>query len=167
MRFRGVYVATMCGRDKDRATGVSSLANEEPLVVVKVGIDTVGEVVGEDGGDGHSGVVREGEASLCRGGRGSVRQRTFGAEDGYIGRSPGACSHRGSEVFASGGGDEDIVRVDGDILVERGEKESVEDFLGNLGRSGRHGRWGETIEPVSFYNVRRPGFLRGMFGWLL
>ena len=33
------------GGDKDRATGVSALANEEPLVVVKAGVDIVGEVI--------------------------------------------------------------------------------------------------------------------------
>ena len=50
----------MCGGDKDRATGVSSLTNEEPLVVVKACVDIVWEVVGEDCGDSRYSVVREG-----------------------------------------------------------------------------------------------------------
>jgi hypothetical protein len=129
---------------------MSSLANEEPLVVVKACIDIVWEVIGEDCGDGRYSVVREGETSLCRGRRGSVRQRTFGVEDGYIGHDRGIGSHRGSEVFASRGSDEDVVGVNGNVLVERGKEESIEDFLGDLGRSGRHGRWSETIEPISF-----------------
>ena len=156
----------MCGGDKDRATGVSSLTNEEPLVIVKACVDIVWKVIREDGGDSRYGVVGKGEASLCRGGRGSVRQRAFGTEDGDIGCGWGTRGHGGSKVFASGGSDEDVVGVDGNILMERGEEESVEDFLGDLGRSGRHGRWDETIELVSFYDVRRPGFLRGIFGWL-
>ena len=129
----------MCGGDKDRATGVSSLTNEEPLVVVKACVDIMWEVIGEDCGDSRYGVVREGEASLCCGGCGSVRQRAFGAEDGHIGRDWGIGGHRGSEVFTSGGSDEDIVGVDGNVLVERGEEEGIEDFLGDSGRSGRHG----------------------------
>ena len=138
MWFCRANIAAMRGGDKDRATWVSSLANEEPLVVVKASIDVMGEIIGEDCSDSRSGVVREGEASLCCGGCGSIRQRTLGAEDGYVGCGWGICGHRGSEVFSSGGGDKDIVGVDGDILVERGEKERVENFLSDLRRSGRH-----------------------------
>ena len=129
----------MRGGDKDRATRVSSLTNKEPLVVVKACVDIVGKVVREDGGDSRYGVVGKGEASLRRGGRGSVRQGTFSTEDGYIGCGWGPRGHRGSEVFASRGSDKDIVGVDGDILVKRGKEESVEDFLGYAGRRGRHG----------------------------
>ena len=128
----------MRGGDKDRATGVSSLADEEPLVVVKACVDVVWEVVREDRSDSRDGVVREGETPLCHGRCGSVCQRTFGAEDGYIGCGWGICGHRGSEVFASGRSDEDVVRVYGDVLVEWGEEEGVENLLSDLGGSGRH-----------------------------
>ena len=138
MQLRGAYVAMMCGGDENHATGVSSLANKEPLVVVEACVDVVREVIREDHGDSCGGVIRKGEASLRRGGYGSVRKRTFSAEDGYIGRDWGICGHWGSEVFSSWGGDEDVVRVDGNVFMERGEEESVEDFLSDLGRSGRH-----------------------------
>ena len=72
MRFCGAYIATMRGWDKDRTTRVSSLANEEPLVVVEAGVDIVREIVGKDCGDSCDGVIREGETSLCCGGCGSV-----------------------------------------------------------------------------------------------
>ena len=130
----------MCRGNKDRATRVSSLTNEEPLVVVKSCIDVVWEIIGEDGGDGRYSVVREREASLCRGGRGSIRQGMSGAEDGYIGCSRGIGSYRGSEILASGRSNEDVVGIDGNVLVERGKEEGVEDFLSDLGRSRRH-RW--------------------------
>ena len=45
MRFSGTYVAAMSGWNEDRATRMSSLANEEPLVVVKAGVDIVWEVI--------------------------------------------------------------------------------------------------------------------------
>ena len=45
MWFCGAYIAAVGRWDKDRATGMPSLANEEPLVVVKVGIDIMGEVI--------------------------------------------------------------------------------------------------------------------------
>ena len=74
MQFHRAYIATVCGGDKDRATGVSSLADEEPLVVVKACIDVMGEVVREDGGDSRDSVVGKGKASLRRGGyRGTVK----------------------------------------------------------------------------------------------
>jgi hypothetical protein len=128
----------MCGGDENRAIGVSSLANEEPLVIVEARVDVVREVIREDRGDSRDGVVRKGEASLCRGGCGSIRKRTFGAEDGYIRRGWGICGHRRSKVFTSRGGDKDVVGVNGDILVEWSKEESIEDFLSDLGGSGRH-----------------------------
>ena len=137
MRFRGAYIAAMRGRDKDRTTGMSSLTNEEPLVVVKARVDVVREVIREDRSDGCSGMVRERETSLRGGGCGSVRQRTSGAEDGYRGCGWGVCG-RGSKVFTAWGGDKDVVGVNSNVLVKWGEEESVEDFLGDLGRSGRH-----------------------------
>jgi hypothetical protein len=130
----------MRGGDKDRVTGVSSLANEEPLVVVEARVDVMREIIREDRGDSRDGMVGNGETPLCRGGCGSIRERTSGAEDGYISRSGGVCGHWGSKVFTSWGGDKDVVGVDGDILVEWSEEESVEDFLSDLGGSGRHCR---------------------------
>ena len=125
--------------NEDRATGVSSLANEEPLVVVKAGIDIVGEVVGEDCSYGRDGMVRERETALRTGRCGGVRQRSSGIEDGYISSNWGVCGHRGSEVFTSRGGYKDVVGVDSDVLVEWGKEEGVEDFLGNSRGCGRHG----------------------------
>ena len=141
MRFRRAYIAAMCRGDKDRAAGMSSLANEEPSMVVKACVDVVRKIVREDCGDSRDSVIREGEAALCGGGRGSIRQWTSGTKDGYIGCGWGVCGHRGSEVFAPRRSDKDVVGVNGDVLVERGEKESVEYFLGYAGRSGRHGEW--------------------------
>ena len=129
----------MCRGDKDRAAGMSSLANEEPLVVVKARVDVMRKIVREDCGDSRNSVTREGEAALRGGRRGSIRQWTSGTKDGYIGCGWGVCGHRGSEVFAPRRSDKDVVGVNGNILVERGKKEGVEDFLGDLGRSGRHG----------------------------
>ena len=51
MWFRGAYIVVMGGRDKDRATGMSSLANEEPLMVVEAGVDIMGKVIRKDCGD--------------------------------------------------------------------------------------------------------------------
>ena len=81
MWFRWSYVAAMCGGDKDRATGVSSLANEEPLVVVKARVDIVWEVIRENGGDGCDGMVWKGEAPLCCGGNWCVREGLSHTED--------------------------------------------------------------------------------------
>ena len=139
MRLHRAHIAAMCRGDKDRTTGVSSLTNEEPLVVVKSGINVVGEVVGEDRGYGRDGVVRERETALRAGGCGSVHQWLSGVEDGYIGRGWGVCGHRGSKVFTVWGSDKDVVGVDGDVLMEWSKEESIEDFLGDLRGSGRHG----------------------------
>ena len=114
------------------------MANEEPLVVVETRVDIVWEVVREDGGDSRGSVVWKGKAALHRGGCRSVHEGSFGAEDRDVGRDRRIGSHWGSEVFASRGGNEDIVGVNSDVLVKRGKEESVEDFLGDLGRSGRH-----------------------------
>ena len=131
----------MCGGNEDRATRVSSSANEEPLVIVETSIDVVGKVVREDSGDSRDRVVRKGEAALRRGGHRGVYEGSSGAENGDVGCDWGLGGRRRSEIFSSGGGDEDIVGVDGNVLVERGEKKGVEDFLGDLGRSGRHRWW--------------------------
>ena len=130
----------MRGWDKDRATRVSSLANEEPLVVVEASVNVMGKVVRKDCGDSRDSVIREGEAPLRRGGCGSVFKGTSGIEDRDVGCTRIIRGHRSPEVLATGGSDEDVVGVNGNILVEWGEEESVEDFLGDLGRSERHGR---------------------------
>ena len=156
----------MHGGDEDRAARVSSLTNEEPLVVVKACVNIMREVIREDCGDGRGSVVREGETSLRHGRCGSVLERTFGGENGDVSRHWGSGVHRGSEVFALRGGDENIVGIDGNVFVKRGKKESVEDLLGDLGGSGRHRRLREgDWSGQSLYKVLRPGFLRGMFGW--
>ena len=128
----------MGGRNKDRATRVSSLANEEPLVVVEAGIDIVGEVVGEDHGDGRGGMVREGETPLCRSRYRSVYKGALGAENRDVGCDRGIGGHWGLKVFLSRGSDKHVVGVYSNVFMEWSEEKSVEDFLGDLGRSGRH-----------------------------
>ena len=118
------------------------MTNEEPLVVVKACVDIMWEVIREDSGNGRRGVVWKGKTALCCGGRGSVLERAFGAENRDVSCGWSCGGHRRSEVFATGRGDEDVVGVNGDILVEWGEEEGVEDFLSDLGRSGRHRWWG-------------------------
>ena len=128
----------MRGGDEDRVTGVSSLTNEEPLVVMKAGVDIVREVVQKNCGDSCGSVVRKGEAPLRRGRCGSVHERVLSTKNRDISRDWGSGVHRGPEVFVSRGGDENIIGVDGNVFVKRGEEEGVEDFLGDLGGSGRH-----------------------------
>ena len=125
-------------RDENRATGVSSLSDEEPPVVMKMCIDVVREVVRKDHGDSCGCVVGKGKAPLCRGRCGSVHERSLGVENRDISCYRGGGVHRGSKVLTAGRGDEDVVGVDGDVFVKRGKKESVEEFLGDLGGSGRH-----------------------------
>ena len=134
----------MCGGDEDCSMGMSSLTNEEPLVVMEVNVDVVREVIRKDRGDSRGSVVRKGEASLCCSGRGSVRERSLGAEDGDMSNGWKGGVHRGSKVFTSMGSNENIVGVNGNVLMKRGEEEGVEDFLGDLGGSGRRSqqRWG-------------------------
>ena len=67
MRFGGLDVAAMRRQDEDCVTGVSSLANEEPLGVMESGVNVVWDVVGQDRHDGGNGVVREGKTALCCG----------------------------------------------------------------------------------------------------
>ena len=129
----------MRGRDEDCVMGVSSLANKEPLMVVEVRVDVVREVIRKDGGDGRGGVVRKGEASLCRGGCRSFLEGSFSAEDRNVSRDRCGRGHRGSEVLASRGGDEYVVGINGDVFVKRGEEEGIGDFLSDSRRSGRHG----------------------------
>ena len=138
MWLRRAYIAAMCGGDKDRTTGVSSLANEEPLVVVKAGIDIVGEVIREDCGNGRDGMIGKGETPLRRSRCRGVCKGVSSAEDGDVGCDRGIGGCQGSEVFATRRSDKHVVGVDGDVFMKRGKEESVEDFLGDLGRSGRH-----------------------------
>ena len=109
-------------------------------MIVETRIDVVREVIREDRGDCRDGVIRKGETPLCRSGCGSVHKRTFSTEDGYISRGWGICGHWGSKVFTLQGGDKDVIRVNGDVLMEQSKEESVEDFLSDLGGSGRHRR---------------------------
>ena len=139
----------MRGGDEDCAAGMSSLTNEEPLVVMEACVDIVWEVVREDCGDSRGGMIRKGETPLCRRGCGSVCKGSFSAEHRDVSGDWGSGVHRGSKVFASRGGDKNVVGVYGNVFVERGEEESVEDFLGDLGRSGRHRRWGIMITIAS------------------
>ena len=139
-RFCGTHVVTVHGGDEDRATRVLSLADKEPVMVVKACVDIMWEVVQEDCGYGRDSVVGKGEAALRGGGSGSIHERAFGTEYGDIGCDWGSGGHRGLEVLTSRGGDEHVVRIDGDVFVKWGKEKSVEDFLGYAGRCGRHGR---------------------------
>ena len=116
-----MHIAAMHGGNEDRAMRVSSLTNEEPLMVVKACVDIMWEVVQEDRSYGCDGVVGKGEAPLCCGGSGSVHERAFGAENGDVSHDWGSSGHRGSEVLVSRGGDENVVGVDGDVLVKWGK----------------------------------------------
>ena len=100
---------------------MSSLANEEPLVIMKACVNVVWEVIGEDCCYGSSSMVGDGKAPLCHGGDQHVSEQSFGSEDGDVGCDRGVSSHQGSEVFSSRGGDKDIVRVNSDIFMEWGE----------------------------------------------
>ena len=84
MWFCGAHVAAMCGGDKDRATGVASLTNEEPLMVMESSIDIVWKVVREDGSYGCNSVVGKGKAPLRRGGSRSIHEGAFGTENGDV-----------------------------------------------------------------------------------
>ena len=150
MRFCKTHVATMCGGNEDRATGVSPLTNEEPLMVMKAGVDIVREVIRKDCGNSRGSMVRKGETPLRRGGCGSVCERAFSAKDRDISRDWGIGVHWGSEVLASGRGDKNIIRVDGNVFMKRGEEESVKDLLGYLRGSGRHRRWERSVGVVPF-----------------
>ena len=90
-------------------------------MVVEASVDIMWEVVRKDCGDSRGGVIREGEAPLRRGGCRSVCEGALGAEDRDVSCDWGVGGHRGSEVFTAGRGDEDVVGVDGDVLVEWGE----------------------------------------------
>ena len=83
-------------------------------------------------------MIRKWETSLGRGGSGSVLKRVSSVENGDIGHNWSSGGHRGSEVFTSGRGDEDIVGVDGNVLMKWGEEEGVEDLLSYVGGSRRH-----------------------------
>ena len=138
MWFYRARVAAMCGGDEDCAAGVSSLTDEEPLVVVKARINIMQEVVREDGGDSCDSVVWEGEASLHCSGGGSVHERATSVEDRDVSHDWGSGIHWGSEVLVLWGGNENVVGVNSNVLVKQGKKKGVEDFLGYPRGSGRH-----------------------------
>ena len=68
MWFGRAYIASVRGGDKDCVMGVSSLANEEPLVVVKSGVNVMGEIIRQNGCDGGNCMIRDWKTSLCCGG---------------------------------------------------------------------------------------------------
>ena len=55
------------------------MANEEPLVVVKPGINIMQKVVRKDGHNGSDGMVGKGKAPLCRGRYRGIRERSSGS----------------------------------------------------------------------------------------
>ena len=136
--LRRTHIAAMHGGNEDHATRVSPLTDEEPLIGVESGIDIVWEVVGKDRGYGRNSMIGEGETPLCCSGSGSVHERAFGTENRDVSCYGGISGHWGSEILTSRGGDENVIGVYSDILMEWGEEEGVEDFLSDLGRSGRH-----------------------------
>ena len=69
------------------------MTNEEPLVVVKAGVNIVWEVVQKNRGYGSNSMVGEGKASLRCGGGGKVHKRAFGAENGDVCRYGRICSY--------------------------------------------------------------------------
>ena len=87
-------IASMRGGGKDSTTRVSSLSNKEPLVGVKVGIDIVREIVGEDHGYGSDSVIREGEASLRCGGDRSAIKGSSCTQNGDVSCDGGVGCHR-------------------------------------------------------------------------
>ena len=144
-----LHIASMWRGDKDGTMRVSSLSYKEPLIGVESGIDIMQEVVGKDCRDGGDSVIQKRENSLRRSGDWFGRKGTSGTEDGDICRRGSIDSHRGSEIVSSRGGDIDVVGVNSDIVMEWGEKEGVEHFLGYAGGWRRHGRRGEKTEIVS------------------
>ena len=129
MRFSGTCGAVMHRRDEDHSAGVPSFTNKEPLGVVQSGVDIVRKVVREDCCYGSDGMVGERETSLRRGGNWGIGKRLSCTQDRDVSRSGGVSRHWGSEVFSLRGSDVDVVRVYGDIVVEWGEEEGVEEFL--------------------------------------
>ena len=133
----------MCGGtvrrgDEDRASGVLALANKEPLVGVEPGIDIMWEVIGKDGCDGSDSMVRERETPLCHSRHWFGREGSSCTQNGDVGHSGGVGDHRGSEILSSRSGDIDVIRINGDVVVERGEKEGIKQFLSHARGSGRH-----------------------------
>ena len=138
MLFYGAHIATVRGGDEDCAARVSSLSNEEPLVVMEVCVNVVGKVVREDCRNGGNCMIRERKTPLCCGRYWGIFQRSSRRQNRDVCRYRGISSHQGSIILSAWRGNVDVVRVDGDIVVEWGEEEGVEQFLGNARRSGRH-----------------------------
>ena len=96
------------------------------MVGMELGIDIVWEVIEKDCCDGSNCMIGKGKTPLrCSrywfSGKGSS-----GTKNRDVGRDEGVGSHWGSKVLPSRSGDIDIVGIDGDIVVEQGEKEGVE-----------------------------------------
>ena len=117
---------------------MSSLSDEEPLLVMKVGIDVMWEVIGEDGRNGGNSVIWKWKTPLCRGRGGNVTEGLSCAQDRDVSHNGRVGGRWWSEVFPSRGSNIDVVRIHSDVVVEWGEKEGVENFLGDARRSGRH-----------------------------
>ena len=139
----------MRGGDEDRTSGVSALTNEEPLIGMELGIHIVWEVIGKDCCDSSNSVVGKGETSLRHGGHRFGREGASSTKDGDVSCRGGIDRHRGSEIFSSRGSDLNVVGVNGDIVVEWGEKKSVEYFLSYMGGCGRHGQRERVSETAS------------------
>ena len=101
MRFCRTHVTAMRRGDEDRAMRVSSLANEEPLVVVKAGIDIVGKVVRQNGSDGGDRMIRDRKTALRHGRKQHGSEGLSCAQDRDVSHGRGVSGHWGSEVFAT------------------------------------------------------------------
>ena len=116
------------------------MTNEEPLVVVEAGVDIVWEVIGKDCCNGGDSVVGKRETPLHCSRHGFGRKGTSCAQDRDIGHRGSVDRHQRPEVFSLRSGDINVVGIDGDVVVEWGEKESIEYFLSYAGGCGRNSR---------------------------
>jgi hypothetical protein len=140
MWFGRMHVLAVRGGNEDRAAGVSPLTNEEPLIGMESGIDIVWEVIGKDCCDSSDCMIGERETSLCCSRRWFSGEGSSSTKNGDVSRDRGVGNHRGLEVLPSRSGNIDVVRVDSDIIMERGEKKGVKHFLSYTGGCRRHGR---------------------------
>ena len=83
-------------------------------------------------------MIGEGKAPLRHSGHGDISQRLSRAQNRDVSGCSGSGSHWGLRVFSSGEGDKNIVGIDSDIFVKRGEEEGIEKFARDLRQSGRH-----------------------------
>ena len=61
-------------------------------------------------------------------------------------------------------GDKNIVRVNSNVFVEWGEKESIKEFVCDLRRGGRHWYVKGLFSIATLYRALLPGFRQGIFG---